>query len=126
MYMIYTHLTLPINDLKYYYMFNYSDSFKKCVNLSLNICKIYKICDIALCVLVTQSCLILCDLMECSQPGSSVHGILQARILEWLAIPFSRGSFWPRDWTCVSGLQADSLPSEPPRKPLIVWRKTKT
>ena len=35
-------------------------------------------------------------------PGSSVHGILQARILEWVAIPFSRGSSWPRDWTQVS------------------------
>ena len=37
-----------------------------------------------------------------SPPGSSVHGILQARILEWEAIPFSRGSSWPRDWTCIS------------------------
>ena len=43
-------------------------------------------------VLVTQSCLTLCDPMDCSLPGSSVHGILQARILEWVAIPFSRGS----------------------------------
>ena len=40
--------------------------------------------------------------MDCSQPGSSVHGILQARILEWVAIPFSRGSSWPRDRTRVS------------------------
>ena len=37
-----------------------------------------------------------------SLPGSSLHGILQARILEWIAVPFSRGSFWPRDWTWVS------------------------
>ena len=37
-----------------------------------------------------QSCLTLCDPMDCSQPGSSVHGISQARILEWVAIPFSR------------------------------------
>ena len=49
-----------------------------------------------------------------SETGSSVHGILQARILEWVAIPFSRGSSWPRDQTQVSWLQADSLPSEPP------------
>ena len=41
------------------------------------------------CVLVTQLCLTLCDPMDCSPPGSSVHGILQARILEWVAIPFS-------------------------------------
>ena len=39
---------------------------------------------------------------NCSTPGSSVHGIFQARILEQVAIPFSRGSFWPRDWICVS------------------------
>ena len=42
------------------------------------------------CVLVTQSCLTLCDPMDCSLPGSSVHGILQARILEWVAVSFSR------------------------------------
>ena len=43
-------------------------------------------------VLVTQSCLILCDPMDYSPPGSSVHGTLQARILEWVAMPSSRGS----------------------------------
>ena len=49
------------------------------------------ICD-SVKVLVTQSCLTLCDPMDYSLPGSSAHGILQARILEWVAIPFSRGS----------------------------------
>ena len=49
-----------------------------------------------------QSCPNLCDPTDCSPPGSSVHGILQARILEWVAMPSSRGSFWHRDWTCVS------------------------
>ena len=53
-------------------------------------------------VLVTQSCLTLCDPMDCSPPGSSVHGILQARILEWVSIHFSRGSSWPTDRTQVS------------------------
>ena len=43
-----------------------------------------------------------CDSMDCSPPGSSVHGILQARVLEWVAIPFSRRSSWPRDRTWVS------------------------
>ena len=43
-------------------------------------------------VKVSLSCLTLCDPMDCSLPGSSVHGILQARMLEWVAIPFSRGS----------------------------------
>ena len=51
---------------------------------------------------VAQSCLTLCNPMDCSPPGSSVHGILPARILEWVAISFSRGSFWPRDWTLIS------------------------
>ena len=59
---------------------------------------------LCVCVLVTQSCLMFCDSMDGSPPGSSVHGILQARILEWVAIPFSRGSSQPRSPT----LQADS------------------
>ena len=54
------------------------------------------------CCLVSKSCLTLCDPMDCSLRGSSVHGIFQARILEWVAMPSSRGSFWPRDWTQVS------------------------
>ena len=55
---------------------------------------------------VTQSCPTLCDPMDCNLPGSSVHGIFQARILEWVAISFSRGSSPPRDWTqisCIAG-----------------------
>ena len=53
-------------------------------------------------VLAPQSCLTLCDPMDCSRSGSSVHGILQARTLEWVTIPFSRGSSRPRDRTQVS------------------------
>ena len=52
--------------------------------------------------LVVQSCLTLCHHMDSSPPASSVHGILQARILEWVAMPSSRGSSWPRDQTQVS------------------------
>ena len=52
--------------------------------------------------LVAQSCLTLRDPVDCSPPGSSVRGILQARRLEWVAIPFSRGSSQPRVRTCVS------------------------
>jgi len=52
-------------------------------------------------VLVAQLCPTLCNPMDCSPSGSSVHGILQARILEWVAIPFSRGSSRPRDQTQV-------------------------
>ena len=51
---------------------------------------------------VAQSCPTLCDPVDCSPPGSSVHGILQARILEWVAISFSRGYSRPREWTKVS------------------------
>ena len=54
------------------------------------------------CVLVAQSCLTLCDPMGYSSPGSSVHGILQARTLEWVTIPFSRISSRSRDQTRVS------------------------
>ena len=54
---------------------------------------------------------------DCSPPGSSVHGILQVGILEWVAIPFSRGSSQPRDWTQVSLIARDSLLTEPPEKP---------
>ena len=50
---------------------------------------------------VVQSCQTLCDPMHCSPPGSPVHGILQARILAWVAISSSRGSSPPRDWTCI-------------------------
>lgn len=56
-----------------------------------------------------QLCLTICDPMDCSPPGSSVHGILQARILEWVVISFSRGSP-PRDWTCISRIADDFLP----------------
>ena len=51
---------------------------------------------------VAQSCPTLSDPMDCSLPGSSVHGILQTIVLEWIAIPFSRGSSRPGDWTWVS------------------------
>ena len=51
---------------------------------------------------VCQSCPTLCNPMDCSLPGSSIHGIFQASALEWVAISFSRGSSRPRDWTQVS------------------------
>ena len=53
-------------------------------------------------MLISQSCPTLCDPMDCNPPGSSVHGISQAIILEWIAISFSRGSSQPRDQTQVS------------------------
>ena len=58
--------------------------------------------------------------MDGSLPGSVVHGIFQATILEWAAISFFRGSSQPRDRTQSPALQADALPSEPPGKPTVV------
>ena len=67
---------------------------------------------------VTQSCPILCDLVDCSLPGCSVHGILQARILEWVAISFSGDLPDPGIEPGSPTLRADALQSEPPGKPL--------
>ena len=61
-----------------------------------------------------QLCLTLCNPVDCTLPGSSVHGILQARILEWIAISFSSGSSWSRIEPMSPTMQADSLLSEPP------------
>ena len=66
--------------------------------------------------LVTQSCPTLCDPIDCSPTGSSVHEILQARILEWVAIPFSRGSSHPKDWTQVSRIAGGFFTSWATRK----------
>ena len=56
----------------------------------------------SMCAKLLQSCLTLCDPMDCNPPGSPVHGILQARRLEWAAVPFSRASSQPRDRSHVS------------------------
>ena len=69
---------------------------------------------------VAQSSLTLCDPMECSSPGSSVHGILQPRILEWVATPFSRESSQPGDHacaSCISGIARGLFATETPGKP---------
>ena len=72
-----------------------------CLSLCMCVCVCVCVCVCA-CVLVIQSCPTLCKPMDCNLPGSSIYGILQARILEWFAIPFSRGSSRPRDQTWVS------------------------
>ena len=67
----------------------------------------------------TRSCPTLCSLMDCSLPGSSVHSVFQARILEWVTIPFSRGSSQPRDQTCfscTSCIAGRFFTNEPPGK----------
>ena len=73
-------------------------------------------------VLVTQSYLTLCNHMDCSLRDSSVHGILQARILEWIAMPSARGSSWPWKWTLhLLHQQADSSLSELPAKHIYIY-----
>ena len=66
-----------------------------------------------------QSCPTLCDPIDCSPPGSSVYGILQAGILEWVAMPSFRGSSPPRVEPRSPTLQVDSLPAELPGKPIL-------
>ena len=73
-------------------------------------------------LILTQSCLTLCDPVDCSPPGSSVHGILQARVLEWVAMPSSRGSSWLSNWTyisCVFCIAGGFFTTEPPGKPPV-------
>ena len=91
----------------------------------LTVCSLYD-CMHA-CVLSLQSCSSPCDPMGYSPPVSSVHGIIQARILEWVAIPFSRGSFQTKNQTWVSCLlhcQVGSLSLAPPGKPLYMITNT--
>ena len=73
-------------------------------------------------MLVAQLCPTLCNPMDCSPPGSSVHGILQAWILEWVAYPSSRESSQPNPGIEPKSLalQADYLPCEPSGKPKIL------
>ena len=70
-------------------------------------------------VLVAQSCPTLCDPTDCSPPGSSVPGVLQARILEWVAVSFPGDLPDPGVEPSSPALQADSMPSEPPGKPPV-------
>ena len=72
---------------------------KSCVKVTFEKMTLFCCCSVA------KSCPILCDPRYCSPPGSSVHSVFQARILEWVVISFSRGSSWTRDQTCVSCIE---------------------
>ena len=85
-------------------------------SLSVN-CYLTRNFFVLFCISVTKSCLTLCDLMDCSPPDSSVHGISQARILEWVAISFSRGSSRPRVQTHSSCIPGRFFTAEPPGGP---------
>ena len=76
---------------------------------------IHSIGDSCYC-LVAKTCLTLFDRMDCSLPGSPVHGNSQARRLEWVAISFSRGSSQPRDRICISCMAGEFFTTEPPGK----------
>ena len=95
------HLPLTANILLKFYVFLALEHFLYWYTMIDPYCWKDKMC-VCVCVLFTQLRLTLCDPMNCSPPGSSVHGIFQARILEWVAIPFSRGFSQPRDQTHIS------------------------
>ena len=79
---------------------------------------------LCVCAKLLQSCLTLLDLMDYSLPGSSVYGILLARMLGWVVMPFSRRSSWPRDqtWVSCSSCMADGFfTTQPPGMP--IWAK---
>ena len=76
---------------------------------------------VCVCVLLVQLCPVLCDRTDCSLPGSSVLGIFQARILEWITIPFSKGSSQPRDQTWVSCIAGKVFTDWVTREALKGW-----
>ena len=108
--------------VNYYYTYENYWIFPRIANfvfmetMTFSFCSYLLVC-IAVHVKSLQSCPTLCNPMDCSLPGFSVQGILQARILEWVAMPSSRGSFQPRDWTCVTCVSCKTgrfFTTEPP------------
>ena len=98
MYFIITITFLGLNYWKFYFFLDIIDYSLQLTHLIEGTCTFYCLVGVlrmdCVCVLATQSCVTLCDPMIFSPLGSSVHGILQTRILEWIAIPFSRTSSW--------------------------------
>ena len=96
---------LAIKRMVHWYILQYAWTLKHYAKwkkiIKYMIPYIYQISMI--CTHLLQLGFTLCDPIDCSSPSSSVHGIIQARILEWVAIFFSRGSYWTRDQTHVSG-----------------------
>ena len=98
---------------------------RNAINIMCCVALIYELSGPFRCCLhekLLQWCLTLCDPMDCGPPGLFVYEILQAGILEWVVMPSSRGSSWPRDQTWVLHLlqwQSGSLPTVPAGKPLL-------
>ena len=106
-----SHLSLAVK-FHWFFMSYLKYSFKKPVWILSYVC-----------AKSFQSCLTLCDPMDCGPPSSSVHGILQARTVEWVSMPSSRGSSRPRNWTWVFSIAVRFLSSVPPvksEKPLVL------
>ena len=78
------------------------------------------VCLLSLRSEIAQLCVTLCDLMDCSLPVSSVYAILQARVLEWVVISFSRGSSWSGDWTQFSRITGKCFTLWATRKALVL------
>ena len=98
--------TQPQKFTKLFYLFLFFVQQNLLVDVANNLIHA-KFNFVCVCVLVAQSCPTLCDPMDCSPPGSSVHGVLQARILGWVAIPVSKGSspLGHRVWvSCIAGI----------------------
>ena len=101
-----SHMLFPLTEILF------SPLFKKYLNLKITSLEVKEVSGIVAGIvagievkgIVAQPCPTLCHPMDCNPPGFSVHGNLQARILEWVAIPFSRGSSQTRDRTQVSGI----------------------
>ena len=89
----------------------FSEEFESVVLQNAHHIRFASVCSVA------QLCLTLFDHLDCNLPGSSLHGIFQARILDWVAISFSGGSSGPRDQTCVSCLEGEFFSPVPHRKP---------
>ena len=85
-----------------------------------NIYLIQAYIHMCVCAQLFHSCPTLCDPMDFRLPGSSLHGIFPARILEWVAMPSSRGSSWPSDQICVSCIASRFFTAEPPGKPIYI------
>ena len=84
----------------------------------------YIYAHIFICMLSRFSCIRLCDPIDCSPPSSSVRGILQARILEWVTFPLPGDLLHPGIDPGFPALEVDSLPREPPDKPPLSSRKS--
>ena len=96
---IFLHLRIIIYLLGLINFQSWSSDAKRLLNLGSLWTRVLRF---PICVYSSLHCIGLCNSMDCNPPGSSVHGLLQTRILEWVAILFSKGSSWPRDWTWVS------------------------